>query len=82
LSPFRVALRKQRRSLPVLLVEKGHPLQTITIRQAAELKAVSTKTIRRWIALGLLPAERVGPRLIRISPDDLEAVGRRIPAAS
>jgi len=78
---FRVALRKQRRSLPVLLVEKGHPLQTLTIKQAAELKAVSTKTIRRWISLGLLPAERLGPRLIRIRHDDLEAVGRRIPAA-
>jgi excisionase family DNA binding protein len=57
-------------------------LQTLTIKQAAELKAVSTKTIRRWIALGLLPAERLGPRLIRIRHDDLEAVGRRIPAAS
>jgi len=56
-------------------------VESLTIKQAAASKAVSTKTIRRWIALGLLPAERLGPRLIRIRAADLEAVGRRIPAA-
>lgn len=53
----------------------------LTIRDAAERKQVTTRTIRRWIASGVLPAYRVGPTLIRIKPDDLDAVGRRIPAA-
>lgn len=56
-------------------------MATLTIKEAAADLGVATKTIRRWISQGLLPAERVGPRLIRIRPDDLEALGRRIPSA-
>lgn len=77
---FRVALRKQHRCTPVLPVAKGPFVTSLTIKQAAQTKAVSTKTIRRWIADGLLPAERLGPRLIRIRPEDLDSVGRRIPS--
>ena len=53
----------------------------LTIADAASLVRVSTKTVRRWIAEGRLPAQRYGPRLIRIRLGDLEAMGRRIPAA-
>lgn len=53
----------------------------LTVAEAARRRAVSTKTIRRWISTGVLPAERLGPKLIRIKPADLDAVGRRIPAA-
>lgn len=52
-----------------------------TIAEAARRKQVTPRTIRRWIAAGVLPAYRVGPKLIRIKPADLDAVGRRIPAA-
>ena len=45
----------------------------LTVKGAAEYLAVSTSTIRNWIAAGLLPADRVGPRnLIRIKPEDLD----------
>jgi excisionase family DNA binding protein len=37
-----------------------------SVRDAAEFHRVSEKTIRRWIQQGILPAERVGPKLIRI----------------
>lgn len=53
----------------------------LTIPDAAARKRVSTRTIRRWISSGLLPAYRVGPTLIRIRPEDLDALGERIPAA-
>ena len=53
----------------------------LTISDAAEHKRVSTRTIRRWISTGLLPAYRVGPTLIRIRAEDLDALGTRIPAA-
>ncbi len=56
--------------------------QWLTIKQAAERRQVCAKTLRRWISDGILPAERVGPRLIRIRADDLDAVGRPIPTAT
>lgn len=46
-----------------------------TIPEAAAALAVSTKTIRRWIASGHLKAKRVGPRLIRV---DITDAGRPI----
>ena len=53
----------------------------ISLSRAAEQYDVSVKTIRRWIAAGLLPAYRVGPRVIRIDPADLDKLDRRIPTA-
>lgn len=49
--------------------------------QAAELVGVSTDTIRRRIADGTLPARRFGPRLIKISREDLGLAFRVIPSA-
>ena len=53
----------------------------LSIQEAAHARGVTTKTVRRWIAQGLVPAYRVGPKLIRIRPDDLENLDRRIPSA-
>ena len=36
------------------------------IPQAAEYYGVTDKTIRRWIAAGIIEARRVGPRLILV----------------
>jgi excisionase family DNA binding protein len=55
--------------------------QLITIAAAAELRQVHPRTIRRWIADGRLTAYRVGPHLIRVDVDDLDAMLRPIPAA-
>jgi excisionase family DNA binding protein len=52
--------------------------QLLTIRQAAEHFGVDPRTIRRWISAGVLPARRVGPRVIRVNPDDLGDVGRKL----
>ena len=48
--------------------DRGHDL---TIAELAELKSVSTKTVRRWIAAGSLDAYRVGARLIRIRAESI-----------
>lgn len=53
----------------------------LSLEQTAELCGVSTKTVRRWIAAGLLPAYRLGPKLLRVDPVDLDSLGRRIPTA-
>jgi excisionase family DNA binding protein len=42
---------------------------------------VTPKTVRRWIAAGRLTAYRFGPRLLRIDPDELDALLQPIPTA-
>ncbi|WP_082973405.1 helix-turn-helix domain-containing protein [Mycobacterium sp. E2327] len=49
----------------------------LDIRSAAALLGVHPCTIRRYIAAGILPAHRLGPRLIRISADDVEKLTRQ-----
>lgn len=55
--------------------------QLLSIAQAAEILGLSTKTIRRRIAAGDLPAYRNGCRLIRVKASDLNRLFRRISTA-
>jgi excisionase family DNA binding protein len=60
----------------------GPPAQWVTIAAAAQRLGISTKSIRRRIADGTLPAYRVGPRLIRLNLLDVDRLMvRPIPAA-
>lgn len=54
---------------------------TLTIAEAASAYGVSPKTMRRYIAAGRLPAVRVGPRLLRVDPDDVAALARPLATA-
>jgi excisionase family DNA binding protein len=45
-----------------------------SLAEAAVRTHVSTRTLRRWIAAGRLNAYRAGPRLLRIDPDDVDAM--------
>lgn len=56
---------------------QGH----LSISQAADHAGVSRYTIRRRMADGTLPAVRVGPRIIRIKPRDLDRLSKPIPPA-
>lgn len=48
--------------------------------EAAEYLGVTDRTIRNYIARGLLPANRIqGSRLLRIAQDDLDALLRPVP---
>jgi excisionase family DNA binding protein len=47
------------------------PAKFYTIAQVAELVEVSTRTVRRWIAEGLLVAHRI-KGLVRISDADFQ----------
>lgn len=49
-----------------------------TIQQAAERKSVSVRTIRRYISQGLVRAERIGPRLIRVDLESVDRLGRSL----
>jgi excisionase family DNA binding protein len=58
------------------------PDPTLSVADAAYRRRCSQKTIRRLIASGDLPAYRIGARMIRIDPRDLDRLARKIPAAS
>ena len=47
-----------------------------SLAEAAARTHVSTRTLRRWIAHGRLNAYRAGPRLLRIDPEDVDAMMR------
>jgi excisionase family DNA binding protein len=53
-----------------------------SLANAADYAGVTTRTMRRYIASGRLVGYRVGPRLIRIDLDELEAMLKPIPATS
>jgi excisionase family DNA binding protein len=57
------------------------PRRLASVADAAVYGKVSTKTIRRYIQRGLLPAYRVGPRRVNVSLDDLDRLPQRIPVA-
>jgi excisionase family DNA binding protein len=54
------------------------PPRWLSIRQAADRAGVSTKTVKRWIRRGLLPATRLpsskGKGHLRVRLGDFEAV--------
>jgi excisionase family DNA binding protein len=52
-----------------------------SVGDAAARVGVSTKTVRRWIASGQLPGYRMGPRLLRVDPDDVDRMLTLIPSA-
>jgi excisionase family DNA binding protein len=52
-----------------------------TPNQAAEYAGVCVKTIRRRILDGTLPAQRFGPRLLRVDRADLDRLFTPVPAA-
>jgi excisionase family DNA binding protein len=52
-----------------------------SIQNAAAYAGVSTKTIRRRISDGSLTGFRMGPRLLRVDLNELDAMLRPIPTA-
>jgi excisionase family DNA binding protein len=62
----------------MLAMGPGSPTATdasLTVREAADLLQVNTKTVHLMLAQGL-PHQRLGKRVIRIRRDDLLAFGR------
>ncbi len=47
-----------------------------SLGEAAARTHVSVRTLRRWIAQGHLVAYRAGPRLLRVQPEDVDAMMR------
>lgn len=53
-----------------------HGAAYLSVREVAATFRVSTKTVRRWIASGALPATRLG-RDWRLARSDLHALAQR-----
>jgi excisionase family DNA binding protein len=70
---------KQRDASPRVPRQRVLPVY-LSIEEAAEVMSLSTKTIRRRISDGSIPAYRCGRRNIRIRLDELEAAFRKLPA--
>lgn len=52
----------------------------MTVKEAAAELGVSPSTIWRWIEAGRLPAQRIGPKIIRLKAGDVEtAAGKSAP---
>jgi excisionase family DNA binding protein len=70
------------RSIRVMLSrtpkERSNVLDLVTIEFAAEYLHVSTRTVRNYIADGLIEAKHIGPRMIRIDYEILRTFGRPI----
>lgn len=46
----------------------------LTTTEAADYLGLTSKTIRRYIASGKLPARRIGVRVVRVRRDDLDGL--------
>ncbi len=53
----------------------------VSLEEAAEMMSLSTRTIRRRISDGTIPAYQCGRRSIRLRLDELESALRRITSA-
>lgn len=53
----------------------------VPLADAAEYAGFSTRTLRRYIAQGLLKGYRVGPRHIRIDLNEVDGMFSAIPTA-
>ncbi len=56
----------------------GVPVQELSVAQAALTRGVGERTMRRWIATGLLPALRLPNGQIRIRLADLDSLGEPV----
>ncbi len=61
--------------------QRANRRQYESILDTATRVGVSTKTVRRWIPTGHLAGYRMGPRLLRVDPDELDRMLTLIPTA-
>ncbi|WP_256791994.1 helix-turn-helix domain-containing protein [Terrabacter sp. Ter38] len=63
-------------------MNQKHRREFESLAEAAERTGLSTKTLRRRIASGVLAAYRSGPRVLRVDPDDVDRMMVRLPTVS
>lgn len=67
---------------PMDKAKRTRPRQLVSLAEASKLFDVSPKTLRRRIADGSLTGYRLGPRLIKVDLEEVDAILRVIPSAA
>jgi excisionase family DNA binding protein len=62
--------------------QRPEPRWVTGLPAVAAYSGLPVRTLRDWIAKGLLPAYKIGPRQIQIDLNDIDALRVRIPAAN
>jgi excisionase family DNA binding protein len=76
-----MAVHKPNRREPRNRRERRHP-ELIGLQEAADRCGVCYRTIRRYVEQGRLDAVRVGPRLLKVSADDVDKLIRPVGGAA
>jgi predicted site-specific integrase-resolvase len=58
------------------------PSTLITLSEGGQRLELSEKTLRRYVAAGLLTGYRVGPRALRLDAAEVASLARPIPTAA
>jgi excisionase family DNA binding protein len=53
-----------------------------SLKEAEIYAHIPRRTLRRWIAEGRLPADRIGPRQIQVDLNDVDRLRAPIPSAA
>lgn len=54
----------------------------ITLKEGAAYLSVTEQSLRRYIAVGRIPAYRLGKRALRVDREDLDSLLERVPTAA
>jgi excisionase family DNA binding protein len=50
----------------------------VLFNEAAAYAGVPVKTLRDWVRKGVVPAWRIGPRLLQVDLNDIDRIRRRV----
>ena len=56
------------------------PARRALLAEAAEYSHLSVRTLRRYIVTGRITGYRVGPKLLQVDLDEIDAIVRPVPA--
>jgi excisionase family DNA binding protein len=70
-----------RTATPVAETDLDTLASWLSVDEFATRAGVATKTVRRWIAAGRLTVVRMGPKLLRIDPNDLHGLTTPSPSS-
>lgn len=57
----------------------ARPSAYITLAEGSDILRLDEKTLRRYVAQGLLRGYRIGPRALRLNADEVHALAQPIP---